>query len=74
MDKKVSQTLLVITYIVFIIAVVLNLNHVFSFLQDIVGMILPILIGGLLAFVVSVPMNGFEKRIRKLCRKGIQVS
>lgn len=70
MDKKVRWTFLVITYTVFLIAVVLNLNHVFSFFQDIVGMVLPILTGGLLAFVVSVPMNGFEKGIRKLCRKG----
>ncbi|MGN0484514.1 MAG: AI-2E family transporter [Lachnospiraceae bacterium] len=69
MDKKLRQNLGLITFGVILFAAVMNFNHVCKFLQNTAGIFLPLMIGFLLAFVLSVPMKGFEKLLKKICRK-----
>lgn len=65
MDKKMRQNMLLISFGIICFAVVTNLNHVFGFLRNIINMILPLLLGGVMAFVLSVPMGQFEKLLQK---------
>ena len=38
-----------------------NLDNVFNFIKNIIGLILPVVAGGIIAFVLSVPLNGIKK-------------
>lgn len=47
----------------------MNLPAVFASLKKIADLITPLLMGGVMAFILSVPMNGFENMIRRFCSK-----
>ena len=69
MDKKMKQNLILIAFGIILFAAAMNLNYVFLFLRNMMGMIVPIIAGFIIAFVLSVPMNGFEKILKKIFRK-----
>lgn len=69
MDKKMKQNLLLIASGVILFAAVMNINYVITFFKDVMGLFLPLIIGFIMAFVLSVPMNGFEKLLRKIGSK-----
>lgn len=69
MDKKMRQNLILIAFGIILFAAAMNLNYVFLFLRNMMGMIVPIIAGFIIAFVLSVPMNGFEKILKKIFRK-----
>ncbi|MBQ2961136.1 MAG: AI-2E family transporter [Oscillospiraceae bacterium] len=66
MDKKSKNIMLIIAFSIVMYAAVMNLGVVLSFLGKLVSLVLPLVIGLVLAFVLSVPMNGFENLLRKL--------
>ncbi len=55
-----EKTLYYIAFGVLLYAAVMNLQAVWAFFVKIVSLIFPILLGMVLAFVLSVPMKGFE--------------
>ena len=69
MDKKMKLNLILIASGVILFAAVMNINYVMTFIKDVMGLFLPLIIGFIMAFVLSVPMNGFEKLLRKIGRK-----
>ena len=69
MDKKMKQNLILIASGVILFAAVMNINYVMTFIKVVMGLFLPLIIGFIMAFVLSVPMNGFEKLLRKIGRK-----
>lgn len=69
MEKRMKQNLLVVIIGVGLFAVLMNLSVVLRFMERIVGLILPIIIGGILALFVNVPMTGIEKRLRQILGK-----
>ena len=69
MEKKTKQNLLIVIVGVGLFAALMNLHAVILFLEKGVGIILPIIVGGILALFINVPMMGIEKRIRKLLHK-----
>ena len=69
MDKKTRQYLLLITFGVALYACLMNLTSVFGFLQTLGGIFLPVISGLILAFVLNVPLNGFEKLYTQLFRR-----
>lgn len=69
MEKRTKQILLFITFGVMLFAMLMNLELVVKGLSSLMVLLLPVLIGLLLAFVLSVPMNGLEKLIARLFRK-----
>lgn len=69
MDKKMKQNLILIASGVILFAAVMNINYVTTFVKDVMGLFLPLIIGFIMAFVLSVPMNGFENLLRKIGRK-----
>lgn len=69
MEKKTKQNLLLVVLGVGLFAALMNLSAVLGFVKSVVGIILPIIVGGILALFINVPMAGIEKRLRKLLRK-----
>lgn len=67
MDKKLRQYALPVLIGLLLLAAVLNINSLSLLLQDIIGIIFPVLLGFTFAFILSVPMNGFQNIILKLC-------
>lgn len=65
MDKKMKQNFLLVAFGILLFAAVMNLKEVLSFLENIVGIFFPLLIGVILAFILSVPMNGIKRFLIK---------
>ena len=66
MDKKTKSYMLLIAFAVVVYAAAMHLGAVLAFLGRLVSLVLPLIIGLVLAFVLSVPMNGYEKLLSKL--------
>lgn len=69
MDKKMKQSMGLIAFGVILYVVLININDALLLLKTFFKLILPLLVGAVLAFILSVPVNGFEKIITKICRK-----
>ena len=69
MDKKTKTYIFLITFAVLMYAAAMHLGTVLGFLSKLVSLVLPLIIGLVLAFVLSVPMGGFEKILHRLCGK-----
>ena len=69
MDKSYKKPLLLIMFGVILFAAFNNLNYVANFLKSCIGLLAPILSGLLLAFVLSVPVRGLAKRLRRKLTK-----
>ena len=50
-------------------AALMNLSVVLRFMEKVTGLILPVIIGGILALFFNVPMTGIEKRLRQILGK-----
>lgn len=66
MDKKTKNIMFIIAFGIVMYAAAMNLGAVLAFAGKLVSLLLPLIIGLVLAFVLSVPMGGFEKRLRRL--------
>lgn len=69
MDKKFKDRLLLIVIAALLFAAVLNIDKAGKLLNYIFTLILPVIVGLVLAFVLSVPMNGFENLLAKIALK-----
>lgn len=69
MEKRTKQNLLVVIVGITLFAALMNLPMVFDFVKKLIGLILPIIVGGILALFFNVPMTGIEKRLRKILAK-----
>lgn len=71
MERKFRQQMLLVAFGVALFAGLNNLDHVAEFLSLCVEMLAPVLAGLLLAFVLSVPVQGISKRLaRRFPRMG----
>ena len=68
MDKKTKNWMFIIVFAVLVYAAAMNLGTVLGFMGRLVTLLLPLIIGLVGAFVLSVPMNSFEKLFRKLLK------
>lgn len=66
MDKKDKRILLYIAFGVVLYAALMHLDIVLGFIRSFIGLFLPVIAGLVIAFILSVPMRGFEKMIYKL--------
>lgn len=69
MEKNMKHILLIVIAGVGLFAALTNLSAVLRFAQSVVGIILPIIVGGVLALFINVPMTGIEKRLRRIFEK-----
>ena len=69
MEKKYRQIMLVVAFGVLLFAAVMNLGSVMAFISKIGDLLLPVVIGLMIAIVLCVPANGFEKLIRRIFKR-----
>lgn len=60
MEKKTKQNLLLVIVGVVLFAALTNLSAVIGFLGKVIGIIMPVIVGGILAMFINVPMTGIE--------------
>lgn len=69
MTKKTKQYLLLITFAIGLFAALTNFDVVLSIANKIFNLFLPLIVGLVIAFILSVPMKGFENLITKIFSK-----
>lgn len=69
MEKRTKQNLIVTVVGVCLFVALMNFPAIMEFGVKIVRLILPIIVGGILALFINVPMTGIEKRIGSFARK-----
>lgn len=70
MDKKLKNSLIIVAFGVALFAALMNIGTVWSFISGILDLALPLVIGFVLAFVLNVPMSGFERFLTRLFSGG----
>lgn len=70
MEKRTKQNLIVVIVGVGLFAALMNLSVVLSFMGKVMGLMLPIIVGSILALFLNVPLAGIEKRLRRMLKKG----
>ncbi len=65
-DNKFKENLLLVVIGVLLISALMNFSEVLGVVNLIVGLFMPLLVGGAIAFVMNVPMSFFERQIDKL--------
>ncbi len=69
MKKKVRYQFYLVAFGVCIYAALMNFDSVVGFISNVFGLILPVVIGFIAAFVLNVPMAGFESLFGKMFGK-----
>ncbi len=69
MKKKLPQNLILVAFGVALYAALMNISSVVGFMKKVVDLVLPVVVALVLAFVLNVPMRGFEGLIRRITRK-----
>lgn len=68
-DNKFKQNLLLVVIGVLLISALMNFSEILGVLNLIIGLFMPLLVGGAIAFVINVPMSFFERQIDRLSQK-----
>lgn len=70
MDKetkeKFKQNIFIVVLGVTLFAVLMNLKSVGQAAASVMGLFMPLIVGGIIAFILNVPMNFFERKIEML--------
>lgn len=69
METKTKQYVIVTVIGVTLFAALLNFSAVLAFAGKIINLILPVIVGSILALFIYVPMRGIEKRLERLFQK-----
>lgn len=69
MEKETKKSLLLITFGVVLFALLMHFSSVVKMAQKGITLILPIIVGLILAFVLNVPMKMFERLFTKIKKK-----
>ena len=62
-DNKFKQSLLLIVIGVLLMSALLNFSEVLGVFNLMIGLFMPLLVGGAIAFIMNVPMSFFERQI-----------
>ena len=65
-DNKFKQSLLLIVIGVLLMSALLNFSEVLGVFNMMIGLFMPLLVGGAIAFIMNVPMSFFERQIDRL--------
>lgn len=66
MKSSLKEKLFLITFATIVLLVVLNIDAIYGLLLVVLGAIESLFVGGLLAFVLNVPMKKLEDLIEKI--------
>lgn len=65
-DNRFKQNLLLVIIGVLLISALMNFSEVLGMFNLVIGLFMPLLVGGAIAFVINVPMSFFERQIDRL--------
>lgn len=68
-QPELKQKIIVMLIAAVLLAAAIHIGEIGQMLSYVMGLIMPILIGAGIAFVMNVPMRGFEKIFRKLSQR-----
>ena len=68
-ENSMKQTVRVMVIGAILLAIALNIGKIGNMIGYALGLIMPVVIGAGIAFVMNVPMRGFEKLFRRLSSK-----
>ena len=68
-ENSMKQTVRVMVIGAILLAVALNIGVIGNMIASVLSLLMPVIIGAGIAFVMNVPMRGFEKLFRKLSSK-----
>ena len=68
-ENSMKQTVRVMVIGAILLAVALNIGAIGNMIASVLSLLMPVIIGAGIAFVMNVPMRGFEKLFRKLSSK-----
>ena len=66
MESKTKQYLIVAISSVTLFVALLNYSAVLAFARRVIDLILPVIVGGILALFINVPMRGIKKKLEQL--------
>lgn len=66
MDKKFRQILVIALLSVVLFAILMNFGAVLPFLNNIISLVMPVIVGGIIAIFVNVPVCAVERLLKKL--------
>lgn len=69
MEKKANHPFKLVAFGVILYAALMNLGAVIGFVKDIGDLFLPALLGFMLAFIINVPMRGYERLLLRATKK-----
>ncbi len=69
MKKFLKHEYLLIAFGVILFVVLSNVSGIFGFMKYVISVLLPVLAGFLIAFILNVPMRGFENLITRIFKK-----
>lgn len=69
MEKKANHPFRLVAFGVILYAALMNLGAVIGFVKDVGDLILPALLGFILAFILNVPMRGYENLLLRATKK-----
>lgn len=70
MDKQLKNILLGTGFGVVLFVTLTNLQHVLGVLEKVLDLLSPLIIGGIMAFVLNVPMTYLENLLNRIAAKG----
>ncbi len=70
MKQRLKQNLLLIGFGVALYAIFMHLSDVLTFLGNATSLFMPLIVGGVLAFVLNVPMRGIENLLNRGFARG----
>lgn len=65
-ENTLKKNIILLVIGALLLAAALNINAIISGVFHIIGLITPVIIGGVIAFVLNVPMKGYEKLFHRL--------
>lgn len=68
-DNTLKKNIILLVIGALLLAAALNINAIISGVFHIIGLIMPVIIGGIIAFVLNVPMKGYENLFRRLNKR-----
>lgn len=69
MDSKIKSKIIPVAFGVVLFAILMNFSAVIHFFDNIADVLMPITTGFIIAFILNVPMRGFERLIKKITNK-----
>ena len=74
MNSKIKQYGIIVAFGVILLAALFRLEYILKFTGCIMDILLPVIVGAVLAFIINVPITKFQKLIKRVVKKELKQS